>query len=249
MVKFSAAEIRTLFIAALVLGLLFGYDDGQANFQLSYWITNVIIMIILALFSLIMYVAGHKVRAKKFGCESSIHIWSMSRFSYAASSHLKGPIKAIPLGVIIPLLLIFLTQGAWKVATFTSTTIKSISARRLGREFRRVTEFEEAQIALAGPLTALLVAFIAKILMPSFPVMQHLMVINLYLAMFNMLPIPTLDGVKIYFGSPLMFTFFFVMILGAFFFLSTLSVLSTIIFAFIIALAAVLVHYNRVVKV
>lgn len=245
MVTFSSSDLRALVIAAVVLGILFGYDDQQPTFQLSYWLTNLIIMIVLSFFSLMLYDAAHKIKAKRAGCESSIHLWSMSRFSYAASSHLRGPIKSIPLGIIIPLLFLFLTEGVLKVATLTSTSIKTISARRLGKEFRRATELEEAQIACAGPLMSLFIAFLAKIIIPFFPFMQQVMAINLYLAFFNMLPLPTLDGTRVFFGSPLMFSFFFTMALLAFFFLRAVAPLTTFLFALVVALGVLLVHYNN----
>ncbi len=245
MVTFSSADLRTLLIAAVILGILFGYDDQQPTFQFSYWFTNLIIMIMLSFFSLILYDAAHKIKAKRAGCESSIRIWSMSRFSYAASSHLRGPIKSIPLGIIIPLLFLFLTEGVLKVATLTSTSIKTMSARRLGREFRRTTEFEEAQIAGAGPLMSLFIAFLAKALIPLFPFMQHVMAINLHLAFFSMLPLPTLDGTRVFFGSPLMFSFFFTMTLLAFFFLRVVAPLTTFFLAAVIALGVLIVHYNN----
>ena len=245
MVKFSSKEILQLFIAAVVLGLLFGFDDQQETFQLGYWLTNLLIMILLSFFSLVLYDSGHKFIAKRKGCESTIKIWSMSRFYFRTRNYLKGPIKSIPLGVIIPLFIIFLTNGLLKIAAITTTIVSTSPSKRLGRRYSQITDAEEGQIALAGPVTSLMIALLAKSLVSSFPIAYPIMLINLHLAFFNMLPIPSLDGIKVYFGSPLMFSFYFALILISFFFLRIISPLTTLLLGIIIALGIVITHWNN----
>ncbi len=244
MVKFSSSEIQVIIIASVVLGVVFGYDDGQEIFQMSYWLTNLVLMTFFAFFSFIVYAVSHKMRAKRSGSEATMEIWSLSRFSFKPEGVLKGPIKKIPVGIIIPFILMILTKGALKFAAITSTQTKTISSKRIGKEFRYTTEFEEAQIALAGPLMALIVAFIAKALTPLIPGMEHLMMMNLYIALFNMIPLPKVDGLRVYFGSPFLFSFFLALIIVSFFFLRVVAVGTTFFIGLIIACAVVLLHYK-----
>ncbi len=65
-------------------------------------------------------------------------------------------------------------------------------------------------ISLAGPLTNLLLALIFMILIPSLAIpwqmtryAQYLVTVNLWLGFFNLLPIPPLDGSKIFKWNPL----------------------------------------------
>ncbi len=114
MVTFSKKEVIHLLIAALVLGLLFGYDDCQSTFNLSFWITNLIITILLCFISITIYDVGHKIVAKKLGCRSTFEIWGVKRLSLRTSGYIHSSKRSVPFGVIITLLMLYLTKGTGK---------------------------------------------------------------------------------------------------------------------------------------
>lgn len=83
-------------------------------------------------------------------------------------------------------------------------------AYRLGRKFTKLTEYENAKLALISPLTAIFVAIIAKMILPNIP---ELVLINSMLAISYMLPLPKLNGSTIFFGSKILYTLSFIFIL------------------------------------
>src|SRR3989338_6485049 len=77
-------------------------------------------------------------------------------------------------------------------------------ASRFGRKFVEVTNYEEAKIALAGPM-ANIILMILGMLFNSYGTFDTFILINAMLALFHMLPLPGLAGTKIYFGSRLLY--------------------------------------------
>ena len=55
-IQFTTKEISAVVISALVLGFVFGFDDGREVFEFSLWFSNFWLMTVLALVSLIIYI-------------------------------------------------------------------------------------------------------------------------------------------------------------------------------------------------
>lgn len=243
MVRFSKKEMRVILTSAVVLGIVFGYDDGSMVFRWGNWMTNMIRVTLLCLASVVMYEVGHKVMAKKRSCTSRVQIWGRG-VNGPPQKGVMGVRKNLPMGVILPLICTVASGGAIKLAATTTTEVTSTHARRVGREFPKVSEREEAEIAVAGPMTAIVIALLAKGMLPFLPLMGQVIVINKYLALMNMLPIPTLDGVRVYFGSPLLFTCSWVFIVVMVLLINALSPMAALTLSAGIAAAAVFVHYQ-----
>ena len=75
---------------------------------------------------------------------------------------------------------------------------------RFGRKFLEVTNYEEAKIALAGPMVNIGLMVIGK-LFNIYGTMNTFIFINAALALFHLLPLPGLAGLKVYFGSRLLY--------------------------------------------
>jgi len=80
---------------------------------------------------------------------------------------------------------------------------------RWGFRYRHLTHVEEGLIALAGPLTNLIFATLFSII-PGWP-FHLLYLVNAWIYLFNMLPIPPLDGSKIILWNVGIWTFFFIL--------------------------------------
>jgi Zn-dependent protease len=240
MVSIAKKEVTPLLIGGVVLGFLFGYDDGQATFDVTFWLTNLLTVTIIALLALTIYHLAHKAMAKKLGCDATLNIWGMTKATLEKKSYVRG----MPIGVIIPIFCIILTQGIVKVAAITTTTIKAHPHKRSGREYQRLTEFDQARIALAGPLTAIFLALMVKVIFPENPVANMFILINLHLSLFNMIPLPTLDGMKIMFGAPFLYMFSLAFIVATFFLMYLFSTGTSVLLAGIIALIILLLHFH-----
>jgi len=238
----------------LVLGFVFGFDDGQKTLIPLFWLKNFITITIIVAASLLIRELGHKIVAKTYNSSAEYQIWATKRFWI--SERAKLPLKffgfkvnSIKLGIILPLLFAFISLG--KIPFAIAGTFKIIvnKIHRVGRRYSRLTELEEGKIALAGPITNVLLAIFLKFISITFLINLNTAIkINLFIALFNMLPIPNVDGGRIFFGNKGMYIFNLVFILVCLILLQTVGIFLTIVlaltFAALITLNYVIIKYK-----
>ncbi len=215
---------------------------------------NFIGITIIVAASLLVRELGHKIVARSYDCSTEYRIWGIKRIGFAEKAKLPKKIlgfkiSSIPLGIILPLLFAFASRGKIPFAITGTFIIAVNTLYRVGRKYIRLTELEEAKIALAGPIASILFAIFLKFLSIIFSINLDVAIkINLVLAIFNMLPIPNIDGGRIFFGSKGMYIFNLVFILACWLLLQTVGLTLTIVlallFAAIIALDYVIIKYK-----
>jgi len=163
-------ELKDLAIATLVISFIFAYEDFIHTLDLRIYA----IWLIIVLLSFVVHELAHKYVA--------IHYGHLARFEISY------------LGLAIALFL--------KVTT--NTTLIIPGAVMIYKHYRMARSRKEVAIegviAFAGPLTNLTVATLAGLLIffgINPPLLYYLAYFNAYLALFNLLPIPPLDGFKI----------------------------------------------------
>jgi len=114
---------------------------------------------------------AHKLVAMKFGCVAFFKLW--------------------PTGLLIGLVLMlvgvkFVAPGAVMIYPFTFS--------RWGYRRRHLTETESGIISVAGPLVNLTFTLVFSLLGGIFSLLAF---VNGWLFLFNMLPVPPLDGSKV----------------------------------------------------
>jgi len=155
---------------------------------------TILFFLIILFFSIVIHEYSHAQAAYSLGDPTA---------KYAGRLTL-NPIPHIDLlgTIILPMILIFtgspLLFGWAKPVPINPYNLKD---QRYG----------QAKVAIAGPAANLLIAFIFgsiirffpnnEILLPLFPLFEGIVFINILLALFNLLPIPPLDG------SHILFTF------------------------------------------
>ena len=169
--KFTLAEIRDLVISAAVLGLIFTFGNwSMVNYFLSIAILGP---------ALILHELAHKFVAQKYDLLAVYVMW--------------------PTGIAIALLVAFVTQGGMIFAALGAVMISPVYHTRLGYKFIGLTSEEMGKISISGPLTNLVLAIISYLLIPFNPGFFFMSAnINCWIALFNCLPIPPLDGTKIF---------------------------------------------------
>lgn len=148
---------------------------------------DLIISLIILIYSAILHEVAHGFVADKLGDPTA-------RLSGRLTLNPKSHIDPF-MSILLPLLLVFsgssVIFGAAKPVPVDPFNLKE------GRK-------DVALVALAGPLTNILLAIIAGILFKILlvPFLSYLFIkivtLNLLLAIFNMLPIPPLDGSKVF---------------------------------------------------
>jgi len=84
---------------------------------------------------------------------------------------------------------------------FTGTTIIAPGATLWAKPFASTED--EGKVSVAGPLANIFLAFLFNILSPIFPIFKIGAFINGQLALFNLIPFPPLDGIKVLFWNPI----------------------------------------------
>ncbi|RAP02734.1 site-2 protease family protein [Methanosphaera stadtmanae] len=179
MLQFSKTETKDLSIAIIVITLLFAYLYSNGTFGMMIYLIPISLVTIGL--SFILHELGHKYVAQKYGFFAEFRKWNT------------GLLIAIITGLFG---FIFLAPGAVYIGSYTGI----------------ITDEEDGKISIAGPIVNIILAVIFLLieisLKPFFllssPLSTYLMItamigfhINSFLALFNLLPIPMLDGSKV----------------------------------------------------
>ena len=166
-------EIRDLVVSAVVIALAFAiaFTRDGGNF-----ITAFSTSLIAVALSFICHELGHRTVAKKFGLHAEYRMWVQ--------------------GLVLALLLSF--AGF----VFAAPGAVYITARRgLWGEYHQVTKKMNGLISAAGPLTNIVLAALFLFLTLFVPLVGSIaaygVMVNAWLAIFNLVPFGPLDGGKI----------------------------------------------------
>ena len=181
--RFSSRELFDMLVSALVITFIFGYEDfSGASFGKLIAIGMIYFPIIGLAF--ILHETAHKLTAQSFGCWSEYRMW------------MEGLLIAVVMKILVGFT--FIAPGAAYFSPF-----------RHGiplKEFE-LSKDDVGKIGAAGPATNIVLAFIFYILwvtgiltltIGDVPVALLGAYVNFALALFNLIPIPPLDGHKIF---------------------------------------------------
>ncbi len=189
--KFTQSELRGLIIAILIIAFVFSYDDwGPGNtFVLSIGIYNFFNAILIVALSILVHDAGQRIWALAIGYRLEFKMWSFG------------------LGTAIVAAL--LTKGSLPLVIPAGFMLHHLAGHRLGFFRYGINYFGQAMVALAGPLSTLMLIILLKVLSvfsPN-PLIQKAIIFNVIYSITCLIPIPPLDGSKIYFGSRMLYAF------------------------------------------
>ena len=161
---------------------------------------------------IIINLIAKKLMGYYFEAEVETKIWEMERYGFLGAItkgfyHPSQKFKqAIPLGAIMPLVVKVLSVGYinWMASlVFDVKAKKYRTAKRHGfYSFSEMTEFHIGLIAASGILANLFFAVIGYLIGAT-----EFARLNIFYALFNMIPISDLDGNKIFFGSMIIWSF------------------------------------------
>ncbi len=147
---------------------------------------DILITLVILLFSAIIHEVMHGVVAEKFGDHTAR---DAGRITLNPIPHID------PYGsILLPAIMLLSTGGrfAFGAAKPVPVNFNNMRRPRLGM----------AAVSLAGPLSNLVIAFLLSLpvtfgLIPGNKILLQAIVLNIVLFVFNMLPIPPLDGSKV----------------------------------------------------
>ena len=218
--EYTKREYKYLIIAIIVLTLVFGFNDGKETFELSYWLANLVKVFIIVAFSVFVHDFAHDLMAKKYGFLSEFRLLGIKGFykknPFPKTFNLFGKelkIRSFPIGIVIALLITLASNGLIFFTAISCYGLVILKHYRFGKKFIEVTDFEEAKVAVAGPLSNILIALIFSAFNVN-SLFDTVVMVNAWMAFWDILPLPGLDGAKVYIGSRPLFVFSFVLIIG-----------------------------------
>jgi Zn-dependent protease len=147
------------------------------------------IAILAVVMAFLFHEMAHRYFARKFGCAAFYRMWTP--------------------GLLFALLITIATNGAFKFVAPGAVVIYPYTFGRWGYRIKRLTGKEEGIISVSGPFVNLIFATIFSLVPGNVGIV--LASVNAWLALFNLLPVPPLDGSKVIKWSMGIWVFLFIL--------------------------------------
>ena len=188
--RFTANEIRGLVIAILAVAFIISFKEwGTANFDFSAGLYNLFNSVLIVALSILVHDFGQRMWGLSIGYRVEFKLWSF--------------------GLIAGLVIAFVSNGNLWIIVPSGFMLHHLAAHRLGWFRYGINYFGQAMVALAGPLFSLMLIILLRVLsiLSSNPLIHKAIIFNVVYAITSLLPIPPLDGSKVYFGSRMLYAF------------------------------------------
>lgn len=194
--KFSKDELKALVITIVVLTFIMAFNDKRPEFSVVYWTSNFLLWLAIVAVSVMIHHAGHRLIAIKIGFKVEFRLWWY--------------------GLGAGLIMALITRGTIPLLLPGGIYVHHLAAHRLGAFRYGPNVVAISIIAMMGPLFNIFLATIVKTLQIWVPfgllntaIVDRIFIFNLLFAMFTLLPIPPLDGSRMFFHSRLAYAFVF----------------------------------------
>jgi len=210
--------------------LLMTYIIAFADLTLE----NIIIAFLFSSLILIPHVLAHKIAAEHYIAKSEFRLLEWGRHGWSEEAQFKTP---LPAWLIFPVIAAFITAGKWTLFTVETFKLTWKPRKRIGRFYTELQEWEIANIALAGPIVNLILAFVAGVFFSFFPIelIKQFAILNTWFALYCLIPIGGLDGTRVLFGGKIRWVSIFVFTAVMLILLYFLNIYLTFVIALIIA--------------
>lgn len=192
---FTFLESRNIIITILVIGFMYGFNDGQSEWNITYWSYNMLVSMGIVAISMFIFLAGQRFAGLSAGYRIEFQMW--------------WP------GLILALIVTFIARGYIWIPIAGGMLLHHMSGNRLGFFRYGLNILDNGVIAACGPLANMIFATILKQLASWFgpatgiPIIEKIYWFNLIFALVNMIPIPPLAGSKLIYYSRLPYIFIF----------------------------------------
>ncbi|MBI2508002.1 hypothetical protein HYV89_03540 [Candidatus Woesearchaeota archaeon] len=229
--EFGRKEIKNILTASLIAAFVFSFNEwGIESFDAIEGLKNLFIAFIFCSIIYFSHSSAQKLVAEYYEYRIEFTLISMQR----RISEIKK-LVSIPIGPIVTLLATFVSNGKFIFLLLNSFKHVPENEFRVGRHWINIKEYEEAQVALAGPLSQIILLIIFKLLLQFSVIFNKAMFIVSIVAIYNMLPLPHLDGMKIFFGSRPLYIASLIFMVAFIVLIFYLSTIQAIILAFLFA--------------
>ncbi|MBT5023396.1 hypothetical protein HOK51_10910 [Candidatus Woesearchaeota archaeon] len=182
--RLNTKEVIGLIFTILVIAFIFSFREwGIGNFDLDLGISNLVLAIILTTITMLARVYAQKISALLIGYKVEYKHWT--------------------LGLVVCLVLAFVSNGYLRLFAVGGILFHHLQIHRLGRYRYSPENSTFGWIATSGTAANIFLAIISKALhlISGSEFFYKLMLLNIWIAIFSLIPIPPLDGVRLFFGS------------------------------------------------
>lgn len=189
---FPQAEFQSFLVAVIGLAFVASWTQwGTTTFDFATGMKNWLAAILLVGITIFVHHAGQRLAGLYLGFYAEQKLWWY--------------------GLMVSLILVLITNGNVKFLAATSTVAHLLPAHRLGKMRYGPNLVSIMKVCVAGPLANILFAGLIKTLQwaGTFPgvIGDQLFVMNMAFAAWNLLPIPPLDGSKLFYWSRMTYAF------------------------------------------
>ena len=188
--KFTSYEIRGLIISILAIAFIISFKDwGTTGFDFRVGLYNLFNAVLIVALSILIHDAGQRLWGLAIGYRVEFRMWSF--------------------GLLAALVIAFISNGNLWLIVPSGFMLHHLAGHRLGWFRYGINYFGQAMVALAGPLFTFMLIILLKVIYafsPN-PLIQKAIIFNVVYVITSLLPIPPLDGSKIYFGSRMLYAF------------------------------------------
>lgn len=189
--QFSQKEVKGIILSVIIVAFVLSFREwGKEHFSIAVGISNFLQSLLFVTIGFIAHQLAHRFAALSIGYKVEYQAWVV--------------------GLVVSLILAFVSNGVITFLAMGGITVTHLAVHRLGR-FRYGLSYNTiGWIALAGPLANVSLAVIFKILgglLGGSVLLDKGVSVNLWLALWSIVPVPPFDGSKTFFGSRYIYLF------------------------------------------
>lgn len=188
--SFTNGEIVGLASSIMLIAFMISFKEwGTESFDSSAGLLNFFNAILIVALSILVHDAGQRIWGMAIGFRIEYKVWVV--------------------GIIIGLMAVFVSNGRLWVILPGYFIVHHMAGHRLGFFRYGINIVGQGMTALAGPLASLALVIFLKFvsIFTSNALIEKAIFFNVVYIITSMLPIPYLDGSKIYFGSRMIYSF------------------------------------------
>ena len=226
--SFTPLEARSLAIAILVTAFVFSFKEWGygSSFDFKIGLFNYFNAILIVALSFLVHISMQRVWSLGTGFRLEWKMWSF--------------------GLLFAMIMSFLTNGFIWLIIPGGIILHHMGGHRLGWFRYDINYWALGLIAASGPIASIILVMVFKALgaFVSNSLIDKLIIFNIAYALYSLVPIPPLDGSKIFFGSRMFYAFSMAFIIAmAMLLISNISVGISLLLSFFAAIVFWISYY------
>lgn len=195
--KFTPNEVANVVASVLIVAFIISFNDWEVG-NLAVGLRNLFNAVLVVALTFIVHLSAQRIAALQIG--------------------FRAEYKMFTFGLLISLVIVFISRGkVWWIILPGGVIMHHLAGHRLGWWRYGLTYFGQGFTALMGPVATMFLALFFRAINSavSNPLIHKAMIFNVAFALCTMLPIPPLDGTRVFWGSRLTYVFSYCALIGA----------------------------------